>query len=102
MSTALQGWSHELGVVLLIYLLHGPASARAPIRIFSFLGAQLGELLEGVLQAPRYVGRQHLAGLGSYTLRSVDRPPRDEDESPGRRTDLALADQEEKLSPSRT
>src|SRR5215203_25170 len=37
-STALQRWSHELGVVLLVYLLHGPASARAPIRIFSMLG----------------------------------------------------------------
>src|SRR5215217_8004970 len=97
-ATALQRWSHELGVVLLVYLLHGPASARAPIRIFSMLGPQLSELLEGVLQAPRYVGRQHLARLSSYTLGGVNRPPRDEDERPGRRTDLALTDQEEKLS----
>ncbi len=62
------------------------------MRVFSLLSAQLGELLEGVLQAPRYVGRQHLAGLASDNLRSMDRPPRDEDESPGRRADLALAD----------
>src|SRR5919107_4635069 len=96
--TFLQRWSHELGVVLLVYLLHGPASARAPIRIFSMLGPQLSELLEGVLQAPRYVGRQHLAGLGSYTFGGVNRPPRDEHERPGRRTDPALADQEEELS----
>ena len=62
------------------------------------LGTQLSELLEGVLQAPRYVGRQHLAGLGSDDLSGVDRPAGDEDERPGQRADLALADQEAKLS----
>ncbi len=51
-----------------------------------------------MLQAPGYVGYKHLAGFGSYTLDGVDRPPWDEDERPGRRADLALADQEEKLS----
>src|SRR5919199_2799202 len=86
----LQGWSHELGVVFLVYLRHGPASARAPICLFSLLGPQLGKLLEGALQAPRYVGPQHLAGLGSDNLSGVDRTPRDEDERSGQRTDLAL------------
>ena len=71
----------------------------AQVRPFSLLlGAQKSELLEGALQAPRHVGYKHLAGLGSYTLGGVDRPPRDEDERPGRRADLALADQEERLS----
>jgi hypothetical protein len=65
---------HELGVVLLVYLLHGSASARAPIRIFSMLSACLSKLLEGVLQSPRYVGRKHLAGLSSHTLGGVYRP----------------------------
>ena len=86
----LQGGSHELGVVFLVYLRHGPASSRAPIRLFSLLGSQLGELLEGALQAPRYVGPQHLAGLGPDNLSGVDRTPRDEDERSGQRTDLAL------------
>ncbi len=72
--------------------------ARTPTRVFSLLGAHPSELLEGVLQAPRYVGRQHLARLGSYTLGGVDRPPTDEDERPWQRSDLALADQEEELS----
>src|SRR3712207_5540963 len=86
------GGSHELGVVFLVYLLHGPAPARATIRPFSLFGPQLGELLEGPLQAPWYVSCQHLAGLGSDNLGGMDRPPWDEDERAGQRTDLALAD----------
>jgi hypothetical protein len=54
------------------------------------LGTQLGELLEGQLQTPRYVGRQHLARLGSSNLGRVDRPSRDEDERPGWRVDKPL------------
>ncbi len=45
----LQGRSHELGVVFLVVLLHGPASARAPMCVFSLLGPQPSELLEGPL-----------------------------------------------------
>ena len=41
---------------------------------------------------PWYVSRQHLAGLSSDNLGGVDRTPRDEDERPGQRTDLTLAD----------
>ena len=47
--------------------------------------------------APRYVGRNHLTRLGPNNLGGVDRPPRDEDERPGRRADLPLPDQEEEL-----
>ena len=90
----LQGWPHKLGVVFLVYLRHGPA----PIRPSSLLGPQLGELLEGALQAPRYVGSEHFAGLTAHNLGGMDRPPRDEDERPGQRPDLTFADQEEKLS----
>jgi hypothetical protein len=64
---------------------------------FSLLCPQLDELLEGPLQTSRHVCCDHLAGLGPDNLGGVDRPPRDEDERPGRRTDLALADQQEKL-----
>src|SRR3712207_1387260 len=92
------GGPHELGVVLLVYLLHGAASARATIRALSLFGPQLGELLEGPLQAPWYVSCQHLAGLRPDNLGGVGRPPWDEDERPGQRPDLALADQEEKFS----
>src|SRR3712207_3193913 len=90
----LQGWSYEFGVVSLVYLRHGPA----PIRPFSLLGTHPGKLLEGPLQTPRYVGREHLAGLTPHNLGRVDSPPRDEDERPRQRPDLPLADQEEKLS----
>ena len=52
------------------------------------LGPQMGELLEEPLQT----SREHLAGLDPYNLGGVDRRLRDEDECPGRLTDLALAD----------
>ena len=75
-------WSHELGVVLLVYLrehlihlCHGPASARAPIHLFS-LGAQLDELLKGSLRAPGDESRKHPSPLGPANLEGVDRPPR--------------------------
>jgi hypothetical protein len=94
----LQGWADECGIVLLIYLLHGHAVTRASTRIFRLLGAHPSELLERTLQASRYVGRKHLARLGPDDLGGVNRPARDEDEGPAHRTDLSLADQEEKLS----
>ncbi len=57
-----------------------PATARTPRRL---------------ALAPRYVGRKHLARLVPGNLGGVDRPPRDEDERPGRRVDLSLPGQEE-------
>ena len=48
--------------------------------------------------APRYVGCKYLARLGPDNLCGVDRPPRDEDERPGRPANLSLPDQKEELS----
>src|SRR4028119_1127342 len=94
----LQGWTDEFGIVFLVHLFRGHVAPRASTRIFSLLGARLSELFEGPLQASRYVGCQHLARIVADNLGSVDRPSRDEDERPRHRTDLALTDQEEKLS----
>jgi hypothetical protein len=103
-SRVLQGWSHELRVVLLVYLgehlvhlLHTPALANAPIHLFP-LGAQLDELLEGQLRSPWNEGRKDPPPLGAYDLVGVDSAPRDEDVRSCRRSFLALADQDEELS----
>src|SRR5215207_4137758 len=103
-SRALQGWSHELGVVLLVYLgehlvhlRHTPAPTHAPIDIFP-LGAQLDELLKAPLRSPRDESRKHPSPLGACDLVGVNRPPRDEDIGPRRHAFLVLADQNEELS----
>jgi len=44
-----------------------------------------------------YVGCKHLARLDPDSFGSVDHPPRDEDECPGRPANLPLANHEEEL-----